>query len=84
VCLLVSLAAVVGSAGWVLGDRKARQREAEGRVREALAEAAPGLRQGNPHDPALIAAVQRARAQLDAAALGPELRGRVEQLLANV
>jgi tetratricopeptide (TPR) repeat protein len=81
VCLLVTLTAVVGSVGWVLGDRGARQRVAEARVREALEAAAPGLRQGNPHDPMLIEAGQRAEAQLDAGVLGPGLRGQVEQLL---
>ena len=50
VCLLVTLTVVVGSVGWVLGDRAARQREAEGKVWEALEAAEPGLRQGNPWD----------------------------------
>jgi serine/threonine protein kinase/Flp pilus assembly protein TadD len=80
VCLLVSLTAGIGSAAWVLGERAARQQAAEGKALEALAAAAPGLREGNPHDPALIAAVQRAEAQLDADVLGPELRRQVEQL----
>jgi serine/threonine protein kinase/tetratricopeptide (TPR) repeat protein len=80
VCLLVTLASVIGSVGWVMGDRAARQREAEAKVREALEVAAPGLRQGNPDDPALIAAVQRAQALLDQGVVGPELAGRVEQL----
>jgi serine/threonine protein kinase/Flp pilus assembly protein TadD len=87
VCLLVTLVAGGGSVGWVLSDRAARQREAQAKVREAEAKvqealeaATPGLRQGNPHDTALIAAVQRAAAQLDAGAVNPELRGRVEQL----
>jgi tetratricopeptide (TPR) repeat protein len=84
VCLLVSLAAVAGSAGWVLGERKARQREAEARVLEALEEAAPGLRRGNPHDPALTAVVQRAEAQRDAGGVGAEVRARVEQLRRDV
>jgi hypothetical protein len=81
VCLLVSLAAAVGGAGWVLGERRARQGAAEARVLEALGDAALGLRQGDPQDPALIAAVERAEAQLHAGPVGPELRGRVGQLL---
>jgi superkiller protein 3 len=80
VCLVVSLAALAGSVGWVLGERRARQRDAEARALEALQDAAPGLRQGNPHDPALVAAAERAGAQLDAGAVRLELRERVEQL----
>jgi serine/threonine protein kinase/Tfp pilus assembly protein PilF len=80
VCLLVALAAGVGSAAWILGERAARQEEAEAKVQEALAEAMPRLSAGNPDDPALIAAVQRAEAQLGAGELRPLLRGRVEQL----
>jgi Flp pilus assembly protein TadD len=80
VCLLVSLAALFGSMGYVLGDRRARQREAENKVLEALEAANPGLRDGNPHDPALIAAVERAEAQLGSGVLGQELQHRVEQL----
>jgi hypothetical protein len=79
-CLLLTLTALAGSAGWVLGDRAARQREAEDKVREALAAVAPGLREGNPYDPALIAAVERAEAQLGGGLLGPELHRQVEQL----
>ena len=44
-------------------------------------EAAPKLRQGNPYDDALVAAVQRARAQMDAGAVGPEMGGKVEELV---
>jgi tetratricopeptide (TPR) repeat protein len=81
VCLVVTLAAVAGSVGWLLGERAARQRDAEAKVVEALEEAAPGLRRGNPFDPALLAAVQRAEAQRDTGVVGAKLRGRVEQLL---
>ena len=56
----VLLLLVIGVLGWVLGDRATRQREAEARVLEALEAAAPALRQGNPEELALIAAVQRA------------------------
>ncbi len=84
VCLLVTLAALVGSLGWVLGDRAARQREAEGKVLEALGAAGPGLRQGNPWDPALISAAQRADAQLGGDLVGRGLRRRVEQLQKDV
>jgi serine/threonine protein kinase/Flp pilus assembly protein TadD len=77
VCLLVTLPAL----GWVLGDRAARQRESENKVREAMAAAEPGLRDGNPWDPALIAAAQRAEAQLGLGVLGPELHECAEQLV---
>jgi tetratricopeptide (TPR) repeat protein len=80
VCLLVTVAALAGSVGWVLGEQANRQREAEGKVVEALDDAAPRLEKGNPHDPVLIAAVERAEAQLDSGVLGPELQGRVRQL----
>jgi tetratricopeptide (TPR) repeat protein/serine/threonine protein kinase len=80
ICLLVTLAAVVGSVGWVLGERAAQRRGAEAKVREALDAAAPGLRHGNPYDPGLIAAVQRAEAQLGTGVVGPGLGALVEQL----
>jgi tetratricopeptide (TPR) repeat protein len=84
VCVLVTLAAGIGSAAWVLGERAARQREAEAKVQEAFKEAVPRLREGDPQDPALVAAVQRAKAQLDSGTLAPESRGRVEQLLRDL
>jgi tetratricopeptide (TPR) repeat protein len=80
VCLVVSLAVVAGSVGWVLGEQRARQRDAEARVLEALEDAAPGLRQGSPHDPALIAAVERAEAQRDAG-VGAAWRTRIDKLV---
>jgi serine/threonine protein kinase/Flp pilus assembly protein TadD len=81
VCLLVALAAAIGSGSWVLGEQRARQREAEARAREALAKAMLGLRRGNPQDAALVQSVQQAKAQLGTGVVGPALRGRVEQLL---
>jgi tetratricopeptide (TPR) repeat protein/serine/threonine protein kinase len=80
VCLFVTVAALAGSVGWVLGDRANRQNEAEAKVVEALDDAAPRLERGNPHDSALIAAVERAEAQLDSGVLGPALQARVRQL----
>jgi tetratricopeptide (TPR) repeat protein len=84
VALLAVLVVLGGAAGWLLGDRSARQREAEGKVEEALAAAEPGLQQGNPWDRELIAAMQRAEAQLGGGAVRPELRRRVEQLRKDV
>jgi serine/threonine protein kinase/Flp pilus assembly protein TadD len=91
VCLLVTLVALGGSAGWVLSDQAARQRaarakvrEAEGKVKDALMTARPGLEEGNPWDPELTAALQRAEAQLDGGAVGPALQARVRQLRDDV
>jgi serine/threonine protein kinase/Flp pilus assembly protein TadD len=80
VCLVVSMVAAGSSAAWALGERAARQRETEGKVLEALDAARPILLVGNPHDPALLAAVQRAEAPLGSGTLGAELRRQVEQL----
>jgi serine/threonine protein kinase len=92
VCLLVTLLALGGSAGWVLNDRAARQREAEvkvrdaeSRVEEALATAEPLLREGDPGNLALLSAAQRVEAQLGSGmVVGPEVRRRAEQLLRDV
>jgi serine/threonine protein kinase/tetratricopeptide (TPR) repeat protein len=84
VCLLVFLLTMIGSVGWVMGDRAARRGAAEDKVREAWEEAQPGLRQGNPWDPALISALRRAEAQRDSGLLNPEWRRQVEQLQKDV
>jgi tetratricopeptide (TPR) repeat protein len=68
----------------VLGDREARQREAEGKVRDALLAAEPGLKDGNPWDTALISAVQRANAQLVGDHGDEALQRRIEQLNKDV
>jgi serine/threonine protein kinase/Flp pilus assembly protein TadD len=75
---------LAASVGWVLGDRSARRREAEGKVVQALDEAGPRLRLGNPWDPALTSAAQRAGSQLDGGLLGRDSRRRVEQLQKDV
>jgi tetratricopeptide (TPR) repeat protein/serine/threonine protein kinase len=76
------MAAVLGGGTWLWW---AQQRAgAEGKTQEALQDAAPLLRQGDPHDPALVAAVQRAQAQLGSGLVGPGLRDRVAQLLRDV
>jgi serine/threonine protein kinase len=82
--LVMTLVAVAGSVGWVLGDRGARRGEAEAKVQEALETAAPGMEQGDPWDRSLIAAAQRAEAQLNSGVVGPEVRRQVEQLLRDV
>jgi serine/threonine-protein kinase len=82
--LAAALVLLGAGAGWVLGDRATRQRDAESKVREALEAAEPGLREGNPRDPALIAAVERAEAQVNTGLVGSGLRRRVEQLQKDV
>jgi tetratricopeptide (TPR) repeat protein len=84
VCLLGILLSVVGSVGWVLGDRSARQGEAEAKVQGALAEAKRGLQEGNPRDPALVSALRRAEAHLDSGLLNQDLHRQVEQLQKDV
>jgi tetratricopeptide (TPR) repeat protein len=82
--LLAVLLILGGAIGWVLGDRAARQRGAEGKVLEALGAAAPGLGKGDPYDASLMAAVERAQAQLGGGAvLGADFRCRAQQLRAD-
>jgi tetratricopeptide (TPR) repeat protein len=88
---MLVLAALGGGVGWVLNDRAARQREAnakvrdaESRIEEALEAAKTGLRDGNPADLTLIAAVKGIEAQLNNAAIGPEVQERAEQFLRDV
>jgi hypothetical protein len=82
--VLLCIAVVGGVGGWVMRDRAARQREAEGRALEALNAAGPRLQEGHPWDPALISAAQRVEAELDSGALGSEVRRRAEQLRRDV
>jgi eukaryotic-like serine/threonine-protein kinase len=82
--LVTALALVVGTVGWVLGDRAARQQVAEGKVREALDQGARRLHEGDPYNPVLITAVQQAQAQVDSGVLGRDLQGRVQQLRRDV
>jgi serine/threonine protein kinase/Flp pilus assembly protein TadD len=82
VLLMMVLAGAGG--GWLMRDRAARQREAEGRVLETLHVAGPLLREGHPWDPALIAVSQRVEAELDGGGLGPEVRQQAEQLRRDV
>jgi serine/threonine protein kinase/Flp pilus assembly protein TadD len=82
--LLAFLAALAGGVGWVVGDRAARQAEAEGLVVEALAVAEAKLPLGNPHDPDLVTAARKAEAQLASGVVRPDLRRQVEQVLADL
>src|SRR5262249_47436397 len=78
--VLFFVLALGGGIAWTLGQHSARQGQAEAKVLEALDEAAPRLEKGDPYDPALITAVERAEAQLDAGVLSPELQDRVKHL----
>jgi tetratricopeptide (TPR) repeat protein len=80
VCLLVTLAALIASFGFVLG----RQKAAESKVQEALEAALVRLPEGNPYDPVLIVALLQAEAQAEAGAVSPAWRGRVGQLRQDV
>jgi serine/threonine protein kinase/Flp pilus assembly protein TadD len=75
---------LASSLGWIFRDRQARRTEAESRVVEALQVAEPKLREGNPHDPQLITAAQKAEAQLGSGVIRSGLRHQVEQLLADL
>jgi serine/threonine-protein kinase len=79
VAVLLGVITAAATAGWAVADQRARQ----GRVREALGAAEPGLREGNAWDPALIAAAERAEAQLGGM-LGQDLSKRVRQLRRDV
>ncbi len=82
--LVLALVVLAGSVGWVLRDRAARQAIAEEKVREALAVLEPGLRKGNLHAPDVVRAARQAEAHLGGGPVGPELRQRAGQLLADL
>jgi serine/threonine protein kinase/tetratricopeptide (TPR) repeat protein len=84
VCLLVSLAVLAGSVGWVLRDRAARAAAAERHVAAALDVMRPGLRAGDPHAVALVRAARQVEAHLASDLVGPEMRGQAEELLADL
>ena len=81
---LLLLAAAGGGLGWLARDRAARQRDAEGKILEALHAAEPGLRAGSPWDPALVSAAQYIAAQLDSGVVGPKVHDQVEQFQRDV
>lgn len=79
----VILLILTGSLGWLVRDWQTRRAIAEARVADALVAAEPKLRDGNPYDPELVSAAQKAQAQL-ASPLRESVRHQVEQLLADV
>ena len=78
--ILLGIVLAGAGGGWLLRDRAARQRDADGRALEALKGAEPRLGDGRPWDPTLVLAVQRVEAELESGSLGPEVRRRAEQL----
>jgi tetratricopeptide (TPR) repeat protein len=82
--LTAAAAVLMVGLGWVLGDRAARQAEAEGRVAEALAVAEAKLPQGNPYDPELVTAARKAEAQLASGVVRKELWQQVKRMLADM
>jgi serine/threonine-protein kinase len=83
VTLFFVLALSAGIA-WMLGEQSARHGEAEAKMREALDAAQAGLRQGNPWDPALVAAVERVKSQLTNLRSGSGLRRQVQDMLRDL
>ena len=82
--LLAAVGAVAGTIGWTAREAANRRADSEARADEALAEAEPRLRAGNPRDSRLVAAAGRAESQLAGGLLRPELRQRVQELLADL
>lgn len=82
--ILLFIAVVGGGGGWLVRDRAVRQREAEGKAVEVLEAAEPRLREGQPGDPALVAAAQRLEALHDGNSVGSGVRRRAEQFLRDV
>jgi serine/threonine protein kinase len=77
-CLLVSLAAVAGSVGWVVRDQAARRDEAERRAGDALGRAHAFLEQENW--PEGLRAVEQAEGFLVGIAASADVRLRARQL----
>jgi serine/threonine protein kinase/tetratricopeptide (TPR) repeat protein len=82
--VLVCIAVIGGSGGWLARDQASRRWEAEGKAAEVLQAAEPLLRESQPRNPALTAAAQRLEALLDGGSLGPEARRRAEQFRRDV
>jgi serine/threonine protein kinase/Tfp pilus assembly protein PilF len=78
------LAILTASLGWILRDLDVRRSIAESLVDEALRDAEPRLREGNPWDPVLISAARKAEAQLASGVVREERRRQVQELLADL
>lgn len=83
-CILFALAAITGGGGWLVRDQLARRWDSEAKAVEALDAMEPRLRDIQPNDAALAAAVMRVQALLESGALGPTVRPRSEQFLRDV
>jgi tetratricopeptide (TPR) repeat protein len=82
ICLLMALAAGLGSVGWVLGDRAVRHAEAERVVAAALDESASWQEQRRL--PEALSAARRAKGLLAGADVGEALRQQVAARLADL
>lgn len=80
--LLMTLAVLAGSVGWVVGDRTARRAKAAADLRAAVEEAQQWRREGQW--PRALAAARRAEAMLDDGGAGPALAESVRVLLAEL
>jgi serine/threonine-protein kinase len=82
VCLLVTLAVLAGSAGWVLRDQAARRAETECEASAALEEAAKWQREGRL--PEALAAARRAAWVVEAGSASSAFRQRVQARRADL
>jgi serine/threonine-protein kinase len=82
--LAAVLAILTASLGWILRDLDLRRTTAESLLGEALRDAEPRLREGNPWDPILISAARKAEAQLASGVIREELRRQVQELLVDL
>jgi serine/threonine-protein kinase len=82
VCLLLTLTALAGSAGWVLGDRAARRTATEQEASAALDEAAQWQREGRV--PEALAAARRAAWLVKNGVVGDVFRQRVQARKADL
>jgi serine/threonine-protein kinase len=80
----VAVLLAVGSFGWMVGDRVARQGGAEQRLVDAAAILEEGLKEGNPYAPDVMKAARQTQAQLDTNLVSKSWRYRAEQLLIDL
>ena len=81
--VLLAVAVLAGSIGWIVRDRAERRSTAENKILEAVSAAEPGLEEGNPWAPEVVTAVRQVDALLASAAVRPDVQRQAEQLLAD-
>jgi tetratricopeptide (TPR) repeat protein len=79
--ILFFVFALGGGVAWTLGERSARQGEAEAKILEALKVADAGLRQGNPYDARLVEAVEQIKSQLANIGHNSALREQAQEII---